>query len=191
MSDLSQLPADLPVPADDGAADHLVGRAVPHLIVPSTSGEEVVLDQLGPGWVVIYLYPLTGRPDVELPEGWDAIPGARGCTSEACDFRDHYGELLAAGAAAVFGLSSQHSDYQAELVERLRLPFPVLSDTGLALADQLGLPTFEADGMRLFKRLTLVIAAGAVEHVFYPVFPPDEHVQQVLTWLCSHPSASP
>lgn len=186
MTDLNQLPPDLPVPDDDGAADHLVGRSTPHLTLPATSGESVALNRLGEARSVLYLYPLTGRPDIDLPGGWDNIPGARGCTTEACDFRDHHSELLDAGAARVFGVSSQDSAYQREVVARLRLPFPMLSDTQLALAESLGLPTFRAAGMTLFKRLTLVISQETIEHVFYPVFPPNEHAQQVLAWLRSH-----
>jgi peroxiredoxin len=188
VTDLNQLPPDLPVPADDGAADHLPGRPVSHLALPATSGEAVVLDQLGPGRTVLYVYPLTGRPDADLPDGWDNIPGARGCTAEACGFRDHHDDLRAAGAARVFGLSSQDSDYQREVASRLRLPFAMLSDTALALAELLALPTFRADGMTLFKRLTLVISDGTIEHAFYPVFPANEHAQQVLAWLRSHPA---
>ncbi|WP_246531064.1 peroxiredoxin [Streptomyces bathyalis] len=181
------LPADLPVPEDDGAARHLPGTALPDVELLSTAGESVRLDGLGPGRTVLYVYPLTGRPGRDLPEGWDDIPGARGCTPESCGFRDHHGELLEAGAEAVFGLSSQDSDYQREAVERLHLPFAMLSDPDRRLAAApLGLPTFEAGGMRLYKRLTLVIRDGAVEHAFYPVFPPDEHAAQVLAWLRDH-----
>ena len=183
MTDLNQLPPDLPVPDDDGAADHLPGRPAPSLTLPSTSGEAIMLDKLGRGRTVLYLYPLTGRPDVDLPEGWDNIPGARGCTTEACNFRDHYQDLLEAGLSHVFGASSQDSNYQRELVERLRLPFSMLFDTQLSIADALGLPTFQSDGVTLLKRLTLVIRDAVIEHVFYPVFPPNEHAQQVLTWL--------
>jgi peroxiredoxin len=185
MVDLTQLPSDLPVPQDDGAADHLVGRAAPDLTLRSTSGEDVRLSSLGPGRTVIYLYPMTGRPGTDLPQGWDDIPGARGCTTEACDFRDHHAELLDAGADRVFGLSSQDGDYQREAVDRLGLPFALLSDPGLSLARVLDLPTFEVDGAPLYSRLTLVIRDGAVEHVFYPVFPPNEHARQVLGWLHS------
>lgn len=188
MSDLNRLPADLPVPEDDGAADHLPGLAMPPVELPSTAGDTVRLRTLGEGRGVLYVYPLTGRPDTDLPDGWDAIPGARGCTPEACDFRDHHQDLIAAGAARVFGLSSQDTAYQRELVERLRLPFAMLSDTGLRLADALGLPTFEAGGTRLFKRLTLIVRDDVIEHVFYPVFPPDEHARQVLTWLRANPA---
>ncbi|MEU3525850.1 MerR family transcriptional regulator [Streptomyces sp. NPDC038707] len=183
MSDLYRLPENLPVPEDDGAADHLPGLKAPHLELPSTTGETIRIDALGTGRTVIYLYPLTGRPEADLPHGWNSIPGARGCTTEACDFRDHHQELLAAGARRVFGLSSQETTYQREVVERLRLPFAMLSDPVLDLAAALGLPTFEVDGLTLFKRLTLVIRDGVIEHVFYPVFPPDTHAQQVLAWL--------
>jgi peroxiredoxin len=183
MGDFTKLPRNLPVPEDDGAADHLVGRRVPGLALPSTDGVDVVLDRLGAGWSVIYLYPLTGRPGVDPPEGWDRIPGARGCTPEACDFRDHHQDLLRAGASVVYGLSSQDVDYQREVVERLGLPFEMLSDPELRLAKALKLPTFTAGGMTLYKRLTLVIRAGVIERVFYPVFPPDQHVEQLLAWL--------
>ncbi|MHB8295736.1 MAG: MerR family transcriptional regulator [Acidimicrobiales bacterium] len=187
VTDVNHLPPGLPEPGDDGSAHHLPGRPAPTLVLPATSGEEVALDRLGDGRTVIYVYPLTGRPDVDVPEGWDTIPGARGCTTEACDFRDHYRDLLAAGAAGVFGLSSQDSGYQREMVDRLGLPFAMLSDTDLALAETLGLPTFRAGGMTLFKRLTFVISGMRIEHAFYPVFPPNEHAQQVLAWLRAHP----
>lgn len=188
MTDLNHLPPDLPEPQDDGAADHLPGMAAPHLSLPATSGETITLDQLGPGRTVLYAYPLTGSPDIDLPENWHTIPGARGCTTEACDFRDHHHDLLDAGATRVFGLSSQDSDYQRAAVERLRLPFAMLSDTSLNLAEMLRLPTFEAGGMTLFKRLTLVIADATVEDVFYPIFPPNEHAREVLAWLRAHPA---
>ncbi|MEV4441273.1 MerR family transcriptional regulator [Streptomyces sp. NPDC049577] len=187
MTDLHRLPAGPPVPADDGAAAHLPGLAVPGLTLPSTAGEAIRLDAPVPGRTVLYLYPLTGRPDADLPEGWDVIPGARGCTPEACGFRDHHQELLAAGAARVFGLSGQTTAYQREVVERLRLPFAMLSDPALRLAEALRLPLFEAGGARLYKRLTLVVRDGLIEHVFYPVFPPGEHAGQVLEWLRAHP----
>ncbi|MBT2382664.1 MerR family DNA-binding transcriptional regulator [Streptomyces sp. ISL-11] len=180
------LPAGLPVPEDDGAADHLPGLRMPAVELPGTAGETVRLDDLGSGRTVLYLYPMTGRPDVDMPEGWDAIPGARGCTPESCGFRDHHEELLEAGAGRVFGLSGQDADYQREVVERLRLPFSMLSDPALRLVDELGLPTFEAGGATLFKRLTLIVRDGLIEHVFYPVFPPNEHAGQVLEWLRAH-----
>jgi peroxiredoxin len=183
-SSFTTLPEGLPVPVDDGAEDHLPGARVPDLELPTSDGGRVSLTGLGPGRTIIYLYPLTGRPGVELPQGWDAIPGARGCSTEACDFRDHLVQLQAAGAARVFGLSSQPVDYQHEVVQRLRLPFVMISDEGFALADALGLPTFAAAGRaRLYSRLTLVLDGDVIEHVFYPIFPPNTHAQQVLRWL--------
>lgn len=187
MADFTTLPKGLPVPEDDGAAANLPGQSLPDITLPTSDGGAVSLRTLGEGRTVIYLYPLTGRPGVDLPEGWDAIPGARGCSTEACDFRDHHSELLAAGAGRVFGLSSQDTDYQNEVVERLRLPFPMISDAGLQLADALSLPTFSAPGHdRLYSRLTLIIRDDDIEHAFYPIFPPNTHAQQVLTWLREH-----
>jgi peroxiredoxin/DNA-binding transcriptional MerR regulator len=188
MDNYLTLPANLPVPEDDGAADHLPGTQAPEIELLSTAGEPVRLHMLGAGRTVLYIYPLTGRPDTDLPEGWDSIPGARGCTAEACDFRDHYQDLLAVGTSRVFGLSSQSTDYQREVVERLHLPFDMLSDTALRLASALRLPTFEAGGITLFKRLTLIIRDNIIEHAFYPVFPPNEHAQQILTWLRHNPT---
>ncbi|MCT9010602.1 MerR family DNA-binding transcriptional regulator [Streptomyces rhizosphaerihabitans] len=187
VSHLTQLPADLPVPEDDGAAAHLPGQVVPDIELHDTAGGIVALRALGAGRSIVYCYPLTGRPDTDLPEGWDNIPGARGCTSEACDFRDHHGDLKAAGATHVFGLSSQSTAYQKEVADRLRLPFPMVSDTGFRLAAALDLPTFEAGGVVLYKRITLVVRDGVIEHVFYPVFPPDKHARQVLRWLRDNP----
>ncbi len=186
MTDYMNLPTDLPIPEDDGAADHLPGTAMPHIELRSTSGQTVALDQLGPGRTVVYIYPRSGVPGEPLPEGWDAIPGARGCTPEACSFRDHHAELRAAGAANVYGLSSQDTDYQAELVDRLHLPFGILSDPELTLVDALGLPTFIANGGPLYKRITLIVTDGRIEHVFYPIFPPDHHASEVLEWLSEH-----
>jgi peroxiredoxin len=188
VADYLNLPSDLPEPEDDGAAEHLPGSGVPQLALRCTTGEDISLDELGAGRTVLYIYPLTGRPGVELPDGWDAIPGARGCTPEACGFRDHHADLRAAGASAVFGLSSQSADYQAELADRLALPFGILSDPDLELAGALRLPTFTADGQRLYKRLTLILADGRVEHAFYPIFPPNEHATEVLEWLRNHAS---
>ncbi len=189
MTDLTRLPDGLPAPADDGAADHLPGAAVPDVALASTDGGTVALSAMPPGPAVVYVYPLTGRPGMDLPEGWDAVPGARGCTVEACDFRDHHEDLLAAGASAVYGLSSQDSGHQRELVDRLSLPFAMLADPRLELAEALRLPTFTADGQTLYRRLTLVVRAGVVEHVFYPVFPPDRHAEEVLAWLKARTSS--
>jgi peroxiredoxin len=189
MTDYTVLPDNLPVPEDDGAADHLPGMVMPPLSLPASDGNTVDLAALGPGRTIIYLYPLTGRPGVDLPQGWDSIPGARGCSTEACDFRDHYAELQQAGASRVYGMSSQDPDYQAEVVERLHLPFVMLSDQQLAVADALTLPTFPAPGHeRLYSRLTLVVRDGRIEHVFYPIFPPNTHAQRVLDWLQDHPA---
>src|SRR3954451_9457811 len=183
VSDYMGLPSDLPAPEDDGAADHLAGLAMPPITLPGTAGGRGALDDFRPGRTVLYVYPLSGRPGVDLPEGWDALPGARGCTPEACGFRDHHAELRSAGAAAVFGLSSQSTDYQAELAARLGLPFELLSDPELEVADALRLPTFTADDRRLYTRLTLVVTDGRIEHAFYPIFPPDQHAAEVLRWL--------
>ncbi|CAG6398759.1 peroxiredoxin [Streptomyces cocklensis] len=187
MTDHTRLPAGLPVPEDDGAAAHLPGAKVPGVELQGTGGTAVRLDALGAGRTVLYVYPLTGRPGADQPDGWDAIPGARGCTPEACGFRDHHRDLLAAGADGVFGLSGQQTDYQREVVERLHLPFQMLSDPARTLERELGLPTFEAGGLTLYKRLTMVIRDGVVERVFYPVFPPGEHAGQVLAWLRDNP----
>ncbi|AIY00120.1 peroxidoxin containing protein [Arthrobacter sp. PAMC 25486] len=184
------LPDNLPVPEDDGAAAHLPGLTLPSLVHEATDGQQMDLSNLGPGRSIIYLYPLTGLPGTDLPEGWDSIPGARGCSTEACDFRDHFAQLQAAGVERVHGFSSQDPDYQREVTTRLRLPFTMLSDTGFELARALNLPTFAAPGHpRLYSRLTLVVRAGVIEHVFYPIFPPNTHAQQVLAWLEAHPVA--
>lgn len=177
------LPPNLPVPQDDGAAAHLKRSKVPDIALPSTDGRQVSLATIRDPRVVVYAYPRTGRPgEAPLVEDWDLIPGARGCTPETCGFRDHHAELKASGAE-VFGLSTQDTAYQRELVDRLRLPFAILSDAGLALTRAWRLPTFEAGTQTLLKRLTLVIREGRVEHVWYPVFPPDRHAEEVLRWL--------
>jgi peroxiredoxin len=182
-----QLPADLPVPEDDGAAAHLAGAVIPSVTLPATSGGTVDLARIGGPRAIVYVYPMTGTPGVPLVEGWDRIPGARGCTPETIGFRDHYPELTELGAE-VFGLSSQDPAEQAEAAARLAVPFPLLSDSGLALAGMLRLPTFSAGGVVRYKRLTLVLNQGRIEHVFYPVFPPDRHSAEVLAWLREHPA---
>jgi len=180
--DLYTLPAGLPVPVDDGAARHLPGRRMPAVMLPATSGPPVHLDALGPGWSVLYCYPRTGRPDVGPPPAWDDIPSARGCTPQSCHYRDHYAELRSLGAR-VYGVSTQTTDYQQEMAARLHLPFPVLSDAGLELTTALDLPTFEVEGMRLLRRLTLLVRDDRIEDCFYPVFPPDADADRVLDWL--------
>ena len=185
MSDLHSVDwSKIPAPEDDGAARHLVGCDLPPLALAASDGTEVELASLR-GLTVLYAYPMTGRPGEDLPEGWDMIPGARGCTPQACTFRDHFAELRSLGVEHLFGLSTQDQEYQLEAANRLHLPFPLLSDHELLLASSLPLPTFEAAGMRLMKRLTLVIQNGRILHVFYPVFPPDRSAQDVIDWLNS------
>lgn len=187
MIDPYALPDDLPAPIDDGACDHLSGREMPPVELPATDGAAVALRALR-GRTVVYAYPRTGRPgEPSLVEDWDRIPGARGCTPETCGFRDHHRELAEAGAGVV-GLSTQATAYQRELVERLRLPFPILSDARLELAGSLGLPTFEVAGETLIKRLTLLVRDGGIERVWYPVFPADGHAGEVLAWLRANPA---
>ena len=180
-----ELPPNLPVPVDDGACDHLPGMRLPSVPVMSTAGRMADLSRLE-GRTVVYCYPRTGRPGQEIPRGWDEIPGARGCTPQSCAFRDHYAELRALGAR-VFGLSTQTTDYQREAVERLHLPFELLSDENLAFTRALRLPTFEVESMILIKRLTLILLDGRIEKVFYPVFPPDRNAEQVTAWLSGAP----
>jgi peroxiredoxin len=182
-----QLPSGLPVPEDDGGCDHLTGMRLPPLALRATGAGAVDLSTLA-GWTIVYCYPRTGRPDEEPLTGWNAIPGARGCTPQSCGYRDHYQEIRDLGIDAVFGLSTQDTEYQQELVDRLHLPFQVLSDASLELTRALKLPTFEVDGMTLIKRLTLVIHDGAIEHVFYPVFPPDTSAPTVIHWLVERKS---
>jgi len=179
------LPPNLPKPTDDGAAKHLMGMTIPPLSLRSTKGRTVDLRSLSAPRTVIYCYPMTGVPGKPLPEGWDLIPGARGCTPQTCGFRDHYQDLKAL-KAEVLGLSTQTTEYQQEMANRLHLPFEVLSDFEFSLCDALRLPTFEVEGVRLLKRLTMIVRQNKIEHVFYPVFPPNESADQVLHWLAAH-----
>lgn len=180
--DPSVLPADIPIPQDDGRARHLTGIKMADVALPATSGGAVNLSKLA-GRSVVYIYPRTGVPGVDPPAGWDQIPGARGCTPQSCGFRDHFTEIKALGVAHVFGLSTQDTDYQREAVERLHLPFPILSDAELNLATNMHLPMFMAAGMMLLARMVLVIDNGIVAKVFYPVFPPDKNAEEVVAWL--------
>jgi peroxiredoxin len=182
--DPTVLPPELPVPLDDGATRHLTGMKLPALPLAATDGSSVDLSTLR-GRTVVYVYPRTGRPNQNMPDGWDAIPGARGCTPQSCSFRDHFAELKQLGVAQVFGLSTQDSDYQREAVERLHLPFPLLSDVDLKLTRALNLPTFTVEGMTLLKRMVFVIDDGVMTKVFYPVFPPDRSAEEVVAWLRS------
>ena len=185
QTNLNQLPANLPRPKDDGGARHLTGMALPDLELPSTSNRRVNLSKVTASRLVIYAYPMTGRPDRQLPQGWDDIPGARGCTPETCGFRDHHKDL-AKLHAEVFGVSTQDTGYQQEMVKRLEVPFEVLSDEHFALVRALKLPTFQVEGMTLIKRLTIIARHGRIEKVFYPVFPPDTHAEEVIAWLKKH-----
>ena len=181
------------MPEDDGACDHLPGTTLPSLKLPATSGPAVDLSLAGKPWVVVYAYPRTGEPDREPPGGladWNAIPGARGCTPQSCSYRDHAAELAGLGAE-VYGLSTQTTEYQREAAHRLHLPFPLLSDEELRLARALSLPTFDHQGMKLLRRLTLIARQGKVESVFYPVFPPEEDPRKVIDWLSRKAPTSP
>lgn len=180
-NNLYALPDHLPVPEDDGACTHLAGLALPNLSLPTTIHTWVDLSQLK-GRTAVYAYPRTGEPDRDPPDGWDLIPGARGCTPQSCSFRDHYQELQALNAE-VFGLSTQETAYQQEAATRLHLPFPLISDHDLQLAHALNLPTFTVEGMTLLKRVTLIINNGKIEKVFYPVFLPDQSATLVIAWL--------
>ena len=176
------LPDDLPVPQDDGAARHLSGMRLPSIALAATDGSSVDLSKLK-GRTVVYVYPRTGKPGQALPTGWDGIPGARGCTPQSCGFRDHFADLKGLGVAQLYGLSTQDIAYQREVAERLHLPFAILSDESLALTHALKLPTFCVDGMTLIRRMAWVIDDGVITRVFYPVFPPDRSAEEVLDWL--------
>ena len=179
----------IPAPDDDGAAQHLPGMALPVLSLPATDGTTIDLSAL-PGRTIVYAYPRTGQAGAPNPGNWDMIPGARGCSPQSCSFRDHFTELERLGARHLFGLSTQDTAYQAEAAARLRLPFPLLSDAGLRLAQAMHLPMMDVSDLTLLRRLTLVIDNGRVTHVFYPVFPPDRNAQDVLDWLAQHPAPS-
>ena len=176
------LPPNIPAPQDDGAARHLEGQKLPDLALAATDGSQVNLSKLQ-GRSVVYIYPRTGVPGVDLPPGWNDIPGARGCTPQSCSFRDHFGELKRLGVAQLYGLSTQDTAYQQEAETRLHLPFAILSDEKLALTKALRLPTFTVAGMTLLKRMALVIDDGIITKAFYPVFPPDQSAAEVIAWL--------
>jgi len=177
----------IPAPEDDGAAAHLAGQRFPEIALTGTNGESIVLSRQ-PGRIVVFAYPRTGEPGkIGLTEDWDMIPGARGCTPQTCSFRDLASDLKAAGAGRVFGLSTQTTDYQREMVERLHVPFAVLSDHKLELTRALKLPTMDVAGQTLLKRLALIADEGVITHVFYPVFPPDRNAADVLAWLRANP----
>ena len=182
MHNPNVLPAGIPAPQDDGGARHLKGMRLPDLALAATDGARVNLSKLK-GRTVLYIYPRTGRPGVDLPTGWDAIPGARGCTPQSCSFRDHATDLTRLGVAHLYGLSTQDTAYQQEAATRLHLPFALLSDEHLQLTTALKLPTFVTSGMTLLKRMAMVIDDGVITYVFYPVFPPDKSAEEVVQWL--------
>ena len=182
MHNPNVLPAGIPAPQDDGAARHLTGAKLPDLALPATQGAPVNLSKLS-GRTVVYVYPRTGVPGQALPDGWDDIPGARGCTPQTCSFRDHFGELKRLGVKQLYGLSTQDTAYQQEAATRLHLPFAILSDEKLALTKAMKLPTFTTSGMTLLKRMAWVIDDGKISKVFYPVFPPDKSAAEVVAWL--------
>jgi peroxiredoxin len=183
--DPTRLPPDLPEPEADGACDHLIDRPLHSLALPATTGGSLDL-ATSPGRWVVYCFPRAGQPGVPLPDGWDDIPGARGCTPQSMAFRDQYDDVRALHADVV-GVSTQTTDVQSEIAARLGLPFPLLSDAGLRFAKSLDLPTFEVDGTTMIKRLTMIVTEGVIDHVFYPVFPPDEAAEEVIVWLLAHP----
>lgn len=187
-TDYSELPADLPVPEDDGAADHLEGMELPALGLTAAQGGEVDLAERGAGLLVAYVYPRTGVPGEPLPSGWDDIPGARGCTPQSCAYRDAAAAFAELGAELV-GISAQDPGEQRDFAAREQIAYPLANDRGLALAGALRLPTFEVAGMTLYRRLTFIARAGIIVKTFYPVFPPDRDAAQVLDWLRGQRSA--
>jgi len=188
MIDPRRLPPDLPAPPDDSACRHLPGLRMPTLALPGTAGGTVDLGHRAATWTVLYCFPRASQPDAPPPPDWDRIPGARGCTAQACDFRDHHQRLAALGVV-VFGISTQTPAAQQEVAARLGLPFELLSDEGFRLTEALCLPTFTAGGLRLLRRLTLVVRHGVIETVFYPVFPPDHSAAPVIDWLTTRQTA--
>jgi peroxiredoxin len=180
--DFTKLPSNLPIPIDDGACDHLHGMAIPSAVLPSTKGGIVNLRTVKATRTIVYCYPRTGEPGKPSPDGWEAIPGARGCTPQSCSMRDHY-HAIHGLQAEIYGVSTQTTAYQSEAVTRLHLPFALLSDAELRFTKALRLPTFSVNGWTLIKRLTIVVYKGRIEKVFYPVFPPDKHGEQVVAWL--------
>ena len=194
MPDLTQLPGHLPVPNDDGAADHLRGCVLPSVALSATTGGSTDPTEYDSEWLVLFVYPMTGRPDLELPEGWDEIPGARGCTPQAVAFQERQPELAKLGAATL-GLSVQDAVYQHEMADRLALTYPVLSDWHREFGDALGLPTFtvampSGEEAVLYRRLTMIALAGVIEHVMYPVFPSNENAAEVEAWLRAQSAAA-
>ena len=181
VTTLTDLPKTLPAPQDDGACRHLLGKQLPNIYLQSSHQTSVNLSTIK-GWLVVYCYPMTGQPDVVLPDGWNKIPGARGCTPQSCSFRDNF-QILEDLKVQVFGLSTQSTKYQQEAAHRLLLPFALLSDKNLAFIQALSLPVFQVQQMQLNKRVTVIAFDGVIQHYFYPVFPPDKNVENVIDWL--------
>ncbi len=185
MTNLNEVDwSQLPQPEDDGAVSHLLGAKLKSVGLPATDGLEVDLSTLT-GTTVVYIYPMTGRPDTPLPDGWDGIPGARGCTPQSCAFRNHHADLKAVGVDRLYGLSTQSTEYQAEAADRMHLPFALLSDADHKFGKAMNLPVFDADCMKLLKRITIIVRDGKVIKTFYPVFPPDKNADDVINWLKS------
>jgi peroxiredoxin len=176
--------ANLPIPLDDGACEHLENRPMPDISLCSVNDQKINVSRI-PGWSVIFCYPMTGGPGISIPEGWVQIPGAAGCTSQTCSFRDNYTELKRHNVS-VYGISTQVSETQKEAVIRLNLPYPLLSDSDHSLSSALKLPLLEVDCLKLIKRLTLILEDGVIKKCFYPVFPPDKNVVNVLAWLAEN-----
>lgn len=175
--------AGLAIPTNSKCADHLLGQDLPTLTLLASDGTTVDLRAVSAERWVLFIYPTTGIPGEDMPRGWDEIPGARGCTAEACSFRDHMAALRAAGAAQIFGLSVQATTYQQAFARRLRLPYTLLSDTRRAVGAALTLPTFTAGGATFYQRLTLIVRGTRIEYVFFPISKPNEHALQVLAWF--------
>ena len=191
MNEFASLPPNLPVPEDDGAADHLPGAELPSVSLPVAGGGQFDFRASeASGTLVAFVYPRTGTPGKKLPPGWDDIPGARGCTPQSCAFRDRHAALAGLGATVV-GISAMDPGEQAAFAEREGIPYPLLNDGPLLLRDQLGLPTFDVHGTALYRRLTFVAQGGRIEKVFYPVFPPDRNAADVEAWLRAASPRSP
>ena len=182
---LSILPKDLPKPKDDGACNHLTNKQVPDISLPNQDGNLLKLNRSDTFRLIIYCYPLTGNPNKPLPKNWDSIPGARGCTPETCSFRDAHDDFITHNSVPI-GLSTQSVHDIKEMTTRLLIPYDVVSDEHLSFVNQLRLPTFKVEDKVYIKRLTLIVERSIIKHFFYPVFPADLHVKEVLQWLDSN-----
>jgi len=176
------LPSNLPVPKDDGACDHLPGKVLPSISLSSTSGQSVDLSKVS-GLCIVFCYPRMAPPSEDVPKEWDDIPGARGCTPQACSFRDLAKQLSKHGVETLYGLSTQDVDFMKEAKERLHLPYDLLSDVKLDFANAMGIPTFDYQGETRIKRVTLAVKDGKVVKHWYPIFPSSENAPNVLKWL--------